>query len=99
MIRRPPRSTRVRSSAASDVYKRQEVSFPAFTDRANFLKLLVQARSGLLEVALRLADRFIGDRGKAVCGSMGCVLQRSNVGHDHRFRWRVYGRCWHDDYK
>ena len=24
MIRRPPRSTRVRSSAASDVYKRQE---------------------------------------------------------------------------
>src|SRR5665811_834394 len=25
MIRRPPRSTRVRSSAASDVYKRQEV--------------------------------------------------------------------------
>src|SRR5665811_1614899 len=26
MIRRPPRSTRVRSSAASDVYKRQGVS-------------------------------------------------------------------------
>src|SRR5665811_2592645 len=25
MIRRPPRSTRVRSSAASDVYKRQDV--------------------------------------------------------------------------
>src|SRR5665811_1802970 len=25
MIRRPPRSTRVRSSAASDVYKRQEM--------------------------------------------------------------------------
>src|SRR5665811_1081446 len=27
MIRRPPRSTRVRSSAASDVYKRQEIGF------------------------------------------------------------------------
>ena len=27
MIRRPPRSTRVRSSAASDVYKRQSKSF------------------------------------------------------------------------
>src|SRR5665811_133819 len=27
MIRRPPRSTRVRSSAASDVYKRQEVPY------------------------------------------------------------------------
>src|SRR5665811_653511 len=28
MIRRPPRSTRVRSSAASDVYKRQDVERP-----------------------------------------------------------------------
>ena len=28
MIRRPPRSTRVRSSAASDVYKRQDVALP-----------------------------------------------------------------------
>ena len=27
MIRRPPRSTRVRSSAASDVYKRQYIAF------------------------------------------------------------------------
>src|SRR5665254_13008 len=30
MIRRPPRSTRVRSSAASDVYKRQSVSIVEF---------------------------------------------------------------------
>src|SRR5665811_2640348 len=29
MIRRPPRSTRVRSSAASDVYKRQDREEPA----------------------------------------------------------------------
>src|SRR5665811_2597168 len=28
MIRRPPRSTRVRSSAASDVYKRQGIQHP-----------------------------------------------------------------------
>src|SRR5665811_323957 len=28
MIRRPPRSTRVRSSAASDVYKRQDLTVP-----------------------------------------------------------------------
>ena len=34
MIRRPPRSTRVRSSAASDVYKRQDimVGFPGETE-------------------------------------------------------------------
>src|SRR5665254_1704 len=30
MIRRPPRSTRVRSSAASDVYKRQVLNFSRF---------------------------------------------------------------------
>src|SRR5665811_1791748 len=30
LIRRPPRSTRVRSSAASDVYKRQRESSPPF---------------------------------------------------------------------
>src|SRR5665254_2876 len=30
MIRRPPRSTRVRSSAASDVYKRQDFRYRQF---------------------------------------------------------------------
>src|SRR5665811_1090492 len=30
MIRRPPRSTRVRSSAASDVYKRQNIQYVKF---------------------------------------------------------------------
>src|SRR5665811_2121075 len=34
MIRRPPRSTRVRSSAASDVYKRQPI---LLQDRKHFL--------------------------------------------------------------
>src|SRR5665811_911599 len=33
MIRRPPRSTRVRSSAASDVYKRQEADRKSETAR------------------------------------------------------------------
>ena len=32
MIRRPPRSTRVRSSAASDVYKRQDQGCTEFGD-------------------------------------------------------------------
>src|SRR5450756_2337161 len=44
MIRRPPRSTQSRSSAASDVYKRQAVTDPAFleTDEAP-TKTLVEA--------------------------------------------------------
>ena len=36
MIRRPPRSTRVRSSAASDVYKRQDIEFGATIDEVSF---------------------------------------------------------------
>src|SRR5665811_2626736 len=34
MIRRPPRSTRVRSSAASDVYKRQVVKHAVVVDHS-----------------------------------------------------------------
>ena len=36
MIRRPPRSTRVRSSAASDVYKRQVARYTLLIQRAMF---------------------------------------------------------------
>src|SRR5665811_2582265 len=36
MIRRPPRSTRVRSSAASDVYKRQARDYYNSSDADNF---------------------------------------------------------------
>ena len=35
MIRRPPRSTLDRSSAASDVYKRQEMGLPDGPERVN----------------------------------------------------------------
>src|SRR5665811_2137980 len=47
MIRRPPRSTRVRSSAASDVYKRQalaEGSSAAFLDLGNESRIAVNTR-------------------------------------------------------
>src|SRR5665809_85678 len=36
MIRRPPRSTQGRSSAASDVYKRQAETLPAIESRLDF---------------------------------------------------------------
>src|SRR5450756_1229810 len=35
MIRRPPRSTQSRSSAASDVYKRQHIAFPLRLERCD----------------------------------------------------------------
>src|SRR5665811_2627203 len=67
MIRRPPRSTRVRSSAASDVYKRQlddlrradvlkKVENGGFL--ALFLKRLVRllCRHGVLECGVRPTD-------------------------------------------
>src|SRR5665811_1197918 len=47
MIRRPPRSTRVRSSAASDVYKRQEGHKPTAERKAprGLLGILRESRS------------------------------------------------------
>src|SRR5665811_48427 len=45
MIRRPPRSTRVRSSAASDVYKRQDLHHRTPEFRAMFTRV----REGLKE--------------------------------------------------
>src|SRR5665811_1320420 len=46
MIPRPPRSTRVRSSAASDVYKRQECSYAAYID--DFTHVTERQREGLI---------------------------------------------------
>ncbi|WP_460379493.1 hypothetical protein, partial [Staphylococcus aureus] len=40
MIRRPPRSTRVRSSAASDVYKRQKPHRAELVVRERLLSLI-----------------------------------------------------------
>src|SRR5665811_2355734 len=44
MIRRPPRSTRVRSSAASDVYKRQE---PFIADQEHRLRQVERGKAGI----------------------------------------------------
>src|SRR5665254_13456 len=47
MIRRPPRSTRVRSSAASDVYKRQVV-----VHRSGRLRYRCSHNSGVFDLSL-----------------------------------------------
>src|SRR5450756_2178235 len=44
MIRRPPRSTQSRSSAASDVYKRQELTVPEF--RSGFASIVGRPNAG-----------------------------------------------------
>src|SRR5659263_342090 len=51
MIRRPPRSTQSRSSAASDVYKRQALDTGAYSDRTDFLRRL-RGAVGALNIAL-----------------------------------------------
>ena len=53
MIRRPPRSTRVRSSAASDVYKRQGVPGGAVMVAAGLLADMMGFDDGM--VALMIA--------------------------------------------
>src|SRR5665811_2503227 len=44
MIRRPPRSTRVRSSAASDVYKRQDLNLRHLRPKRSALPSCATAR-------------------------------------------------------
>src|SRR5665811_2435818 len=70
MIRRPPRSTRVRSSAASDVYKRQELglgylslerSTPTLSPGEHHrLRLATQVRSNLFGVVYVLDEPSAG---------------------------------------
>ena len=57
MIRRPPRSTQSRSSAASDVYKRQEVASGAKADRAQLRQVLAKLAAGDVLLVTRL-DRL-----------------------------------------
>src|SRR5665811_1177945 len=71
MIRRPPRSTRVRSSAASDVYKRQlagllDVCAGLVGLAFGFEALVVGHLSGgFLDLALGLLDGVLGLVGEA----------------------------------
>ena len=51
MIRRPPRSTRKESSAASDVYKRQEGSY---------VNIKTKGKSIIMEPAEPVADKYYG---------------------------------------
>ena len=62
MIRRPPRSTQSRSSAASDVYKRQHVGRPSrSTDvYSRARQLWLEGRSTAREVLLSGKPRSIG---------------------------------------
>src|SRR5665811_2166412 len=57
MIRRPPRSTRVRSSAASDVYKRQEIDlgWVGETEVINPEILMIMAGKGYIPVIAPIA--------------------------------------------
>src|SRR5665811_2592538 len=59
MIRRPPRSTRVRSSAASDVYKRQ--AFPADGDQLHPARQRIRFYVGnaVCRDVRALADRIL----------------------------------------
>ena len=53
MIRRPPRSTQSRSSAASDVYKRQQQSYRKNKKGVVFLKHSVYIHTQSLQLAYR----------------------------------------------
>ena len=77
MIRRPPRSTRVRSSAASDVYKRQTRNHrDVFLEAEDHLNLLLRK----LRVArIENGHKILGEQGH----QDGITLERREVGAHH----------------
>ena len=80
MIRRPPRSTRVRSSAASDVYKRQQqTETPPLTRRSQrpLAELLIRARAVYSFWA---------------CNSLRVAEQSQSTSSTHRIR--LLGQPW-----
>src|SRR5450756_1880272 len=74
MIRRPPRSTQSRSSAASDVYKRQVVHLPAVADepdRAGEDLLVAGASSRDLGLLVLQGGKLAGELLLLLAGDVG----------------------------
>eukprot|EP00657_Telonema_sp_P-1_P001885 TRINITY_DN14638_c0_g1_i2.p1 TRINITY_DN14638_c0_g1~~TRINITY_DN14638_c0_g1_i2.p1 ORF type:complete len:107 (-),score=22.66 TRINITY_DN14638_c0_g1_i2:232-552(-) len=84
MIRRPPRSTQSRSSAASDVYKRQVRELPQTTER-NRVQVLRPNGEDLLIDQNRLG--VIGDPCCRVWLRVPHCLREPERAHPQQFRY------------
>src|SRR5450756_1252354 len=74
MIRRPPRSTQSRSSAASDVYKRQrQAAFPVARNRHDAGILVESVAPAPIPDAVATAARALGTRITQALGAFGVV--------------------------
>src|SRR5665811_2636250 len=86
MVRRPPRSTRVRSSAASDVYKRQGSRMPAthatVDQRLHYLKM-----SG--SEVFRFATRVVVESALRVLESCGRRVGEVRLFIPHQANLRI----------
>src|SRR5665809_18277 len=79
MIRRPPRSTQSRSSAASDVYKRQVRPFSGYdeaTPNANAVMV-----SNLMALYLRSGDARYRDRAEVILRAFAGAMLENPVAH------------------
>ena len=88
MMRRPPRSTLDRSSAASDVYKRQVEEAPADTTVTSQVWYADDVATGLVEAADTYdADVIVigggrhGTLGRVALGSIGNILLHLSLIH------------------
>src|SRR5450756_2855661 len=88
MIRRPPRSTQSRSSAASDVYKRQALLFAEVCQQADLPAGVVNIITGTGRTGAHLVEHpgvdkiaFTGSTlvGKAIAGSIAGTRKRATL--------------------
>src|SRR5450756_2416748 len=80
MIRRPPRSTQSRSSAASDVYKRQLQDFTCHIGKGEFVFLVGPSGSGKSTLIKLVLKELLPDSGRIlVAGRNLGTLRRSKV--------------------
>src|SRR5450756_2283945 len=84
MIRRPPRSTQSRSSAASDVYKRQDVKIDQYHIDSLCATLVAHPERFDVVVASNLFGDIVSDLGPALTGSLG-VAPSASLNPERKF--------------
>eukprot|EP00827_Trimyema_finlayi_P006028 TRINITY_DN663_c0_g1_i1.p1 TRINITY_DN663_c0_g1~~TRINITY_DN663_c0_g1_i1.p1 ORF type:complete len:104 (+),score=59.72 TRINITY_DN663_c0_g1_i1:14-325(+) len=90
MIRRPPRSTQSRSSAASDVYKRQEsdelINLPAYQSQKQIIPNKFYQRRGATFIDIKYEPKKIDDIDQFSFEQMKKKIEKIRLNEKRRFK-------------